>query len=776
MHLYADLERIMKKQPDTYLEVDPWKLVEKGFHSDRSRVSESLFSQSNEYLGIRGFFEEGYGGDRLPGLYLNGLFEEKLEENSSYKGISNRLSFMVNTVDWLYFRFSIDGEILDLSQSAFDDFCRFLDFRTGELIREFLWKTESGRETHCRFARIVSMTEKEITWQSVSFTPLNWSGEIECTTGIDHSLEHEAYEKNYWVKTGSSFDGSKASFKGKTVNTGFHLQASYDLKLPEECSSPFRFEENAVLGHHFVLPVKKGEESHLEKVTRILFARGNAPVRDGDSLSPVHLSYSDALEGNRLYWKKIWDLSDIEIGGDPINQQGIRFCIFQLAQTYSGNSKGANIGAKGLTGEAYNGNAFWDTETYCLPFYLFNNRTAARSLLEYRYNTLEQAKHRAADLDCRGACYPVATLDGTESCTLWQHASLQFQPSTAVVFAVQHYMNMTDDRSFLLDMGLEIVLEVCRFLASRVQWSPGKEQYGFYGVMGPDEFQVMVNNNCYTNYMAVRSFEYGLELLETIKISDPEALRSVKEKILLKDSEVEQWKNMAEKMFVPYDGETQLFEQHEGFFDLPHIEIGDIPIEDFPLYHSWAYDRIYRNDMIKQPDVLMFMLLYNQSFTRAQKVANYDYYEPRCIHESSLSPSVHSILALELEKYDEALDFFRFATRIDLDNYNRNTREGLHMTAIAAAWMNIVYGFAGFRSDGPIPVLDPVLPESWTSLKLNLRIGGSLLLISISPMTTEVRVSEGEPVEIVLRGAKTLIDSRGTVLSTRIAQGREVPA
>ncbi|MGB8983038.1 MAG: glycosyl hydrolase family 65 protein, partial [Anaerolineales bacterium] len=431
-------------------------------------------------------------------------------------------------------------------------------------------------------------------------------------------------------------------------------------------------------------------------------------------------------------------------------QQGIRFCIFQMQQTYRGAIDGANIGAKGLTGEAYNGNAFWDTETYCLPFYLFSNPAAAKSLIDFRYRTLPQALARAKDLDCEGACYPVATIDGTESCTLWQHASLQFQPTTAVAYAIWHYVNVTGDTAFLQAEGAQMLIAICRFLASRGQWS-AKGQFGYYAVMGPDEFQMMVNNNAYTNYMARRTFEFTLQTLEGLDLA----------KLGCSPAELETWRNMAEKMFIPYDAATGLYEQHEGFFNLPHIDIDAIPVEDFPLYHHWSYDRIYRNDMIKQPDVLMFMFLYNQSFSLEEKRANYDYYEPRCIHESSLSPSVHSILASELGRHREAFDFFRFATRIDLDNYNRNTGEGIHTTSIAAAWMNIVYGFGGMRSDGDVLSFNPSIPSHWQGYSFQVCYRGSILRVEVSQTEAVIRVREGGAVKIKIGGREMEVNRQG---------------
>ena len=465
--------------------------------------------------------------------------------------------------------------------------------------------------------------------------------------------------------------------------------------------------------------------------------------------------FAKSLNENINYFNDLWELSDIEIDGDDKNQQGIRYCIFQLAQTYHGYSKDNNIGAKGLTGEAYSGHAFWDSETYCLPYYLFTNQTASKNLLMFRYNTLHLAKERAKMLDCTGACFPVATRNGEEACNLWQHASLQFQPSTAVMYAIYHYMNLYDDKHFMQEYGLEMVVEIAKFLLSRGDYNQDKSKFSFYNVMGPDEFQMMVNHNTYTNFMAKKTFDYLINLYES-SVYD---FKKIEAKCDIEMANfIDTLKDVSNKMVILYDEKSQLFEQHDGFFDLPHIDIHSIDEKDFPLYSSWSYDRIYRNDMIKQPDVLMFMFLYNSDFTFEQKKNNYEYYEPRCIHESSLSPSIHSILACELNKLDEAKNFFEFATRLDLDDYNNNTKEGIHTTSIAAAWMNIVYGFGGLRSDREILKLNPSILPEWNYYSFKIKYHNSLLKVKVDKKYVEINLT-GQPVEIQIYDKKYLISS-----------------
>ena len=745
----------MAKVADKYLVVDPWKLIEEGFHSDRSEVSESLFSLANEHQGVRGFFEEGYSGKSLIGAYLNGIYEERFTEGMAYKGISNRLAFMVNTVNWLYTRIEVDGEPLDLAKSKFSEFHRELDFRSGELRREFIWKTGTGKKLKVVFQRLLSMDVKELACQQIRITPLNFSGKVTLTLGLDFSIPHRTFNQNFW----DCMRKENNALLCVTKNIKHRLFAGMKVYAEAE-QTPIEAEK--FVGVRLRVDVVQDRESVVGKSVALYSERNPAQALDeawerGTSILQTSAKkYDEVLECNRAYWTDFWAKSDITIDGDADTQQGIRFCIFQMQQTYRGVIDGANIGAKGLTGEAYNGNAFWDTETYCLPFYLFSNPKAAKALLEFRYKTLPQAMARAKDLDCEGACFPIATSDGTESCTLWQHASLQFQPTTAVAYGIWHYAHVTGDTAFLNAEGAELLVQICRFLATRGQWS-AKGKFGYYAVMGPDEFQMMVNNNAYTNYMAKRTFEFALEVLSPLAQRE----RGRGEGEIPSQAELETWREISEKMFIPYDPETKLYEQHEGFFNLPHIDVDAIPVEDFPLYHHWSYDRIYRNDMIKQPDVLMFMLLHNQSFSLEEKRANYDYYEPRCIHESSLSPSVHSILASELGRHQEAFDFFHFATRIDLDNYNRNTHEGIHTTSIAAAWMNIVYGFGGMRSDGELLLFNPSIPAHWNGYSFQVTYHGSVIRVEVSQSKAIFRVTDGESVTVKVHGQVMEINREG---------------
>lgn len=764
----------MPKIADKYLQVDPWKVVEEGFDAERNRLSESIFSLGNEYMGVRGYPEEGYSGDMLLGSYFNGLFEES-PVTAHYKGIIKSLRFMVNAVDWLHTRITLDGKTLDLAKSKFSGFRREVDFRTGVYTREFVWHSAGGKDLKLTFERLVSMKVSHLGAQRITLEPLNFSGTVSVRTGLDLAVLHEDQGRHYWqVQKQGEGAGKIAGLLGVTANTGNRLFSAFHVEATEMVDSKL-VKTESYIGRELVLALEQGKPTQIDKLVVNVAEKDHSKSTDdlwqrGMELAAtvVHGGYDTVAADQRSYWDQVWSDSDIAIEGDPENQQGIRFCIFQLYQTYHGDNPGFNIGAKGLTGEAYRGLAFWDTESYCLPFYIFNNPKAARSLLEFRYKSLPEALKRAKELDCEGAFYPIATIDGTESCDLWQHSNLQLHVGTAVAYGLRHYARITGDTAFLYEKGAEMLIQISRFYATRGQWGSQTGLYGYYGVMGPDEFQLMVNNNCYINLMAKKLFEYTLEVLSAMQTEAAEAYRELEARLELTTEEQEDWRNKARHMKIPQDERTGVYEEHDGFFDLPHLDIHSIPVTEFPLYSHWSYDRLYRYDMIKQPDVLMFMFLYSSEFTAQEKQANYDYYEPRCIHESSLSPSIHSILAAEIGRSDEAYRFFEFATRLDLDNYNRNTREGLHTTSIAAAWMNIVYGFGGMRSDGDQLMLNPSIPERWNSYRFPVTYRGTKLLVEVDQERVSIQASGGT-VEIMLYGESCVIGEAGVQVPVRKA-------
>ena len=753
----------MGKIATKYLTTHPRKIIEEGLHKDRIQVSESLFCISNEFCGVRNSFEEGSSfKNTLIGSYFNGIYDySKQEHPTGYNGIVKFGHFMINAVNYFKVKIIVDGERVDLNKNTIEGFYRELDLDSGLVTRKFTLLTRMNKKISFSFERLLSMEEVQLAFQRITISSSD-DAEVSISFMVDNKVIQWGHDLHWVEQRKIHID----NVIGLAANTMKSNQSTLSLsKVVNDQDFEPTYSEGKMfnsLDYNF----------RLVSGTPITFTRfvGNVINRESTDLrgmeeealslvnSSSHRGFSVFLAANIEYFKRVYQRSDIVIEGNDEDQQGIRYCIFMLESTYHGYSPHDNIGAKGLTGEAYSGHAFWDSETYCLPYYLFTNMEAARSLLLFRYNTLPEAKDRARQLDCRGACYPIATLNGTEGAQLWQHASTQFQPTTSVVYALYHYFQLSHDVQFIRDYGLEICFEATRFLLDRGQWDQTGKYFGFFGVMGPDEFKLMVNHNVYTNYMAKFVFDFTLEMVQ--KVGNASLLNKILSKCRLDKSIIGEMKLASKKMKILYNPKTHLYEQNEGFYKLPHIDIHSIPQEDFPLYHSWTYDRIYRYDMIKQPDVLMFIFLFMSKFSVADKKANYDYYEPRCIHESSLSPSIHSIFATELGYHNAAQDFFSFASRLDLDDYNRNTREGLHMTSIAAAWMNIVYGFGGMRSDGDILELNPVLPAKWKSYSFSIVYKDAQLKVKVKDSLLTITNTNRIPVDIKVCGKIVTIKDR----------------
>jgi len=733
----------MAKEAKQYFIINPWQVIEKGFEPGQGRVAESIFSLGNEYMGVRGQFDEAYTGDKLIGCYYNGVFEEKpITYAEHFKGLSQRCCFMVNANNWLYTRIKANGEELDLAKVKVKRFVRTLNMKTGILTRAFVWQG-----IKLTFERFVSMECHQISGQKITFEPLSFTGKIQLTSGIDFSPVHEEEGRNFWEcsQKGKEFIECRTQHSQQSIYSAFRTNLKptghiYDEKLT---ASEYEFDLAKPVTFEKVVYnlVRRSEPNQAEKL--------------------LTKSYHDYRDGHIRYWKNMWDASDIVIEGDEENQQGVRFCIFNLHQTYHGEDGRLNVGAKGLTGEKYSGWTFWDSETYCLPFYMFNNPQAAKNLLMYRYNTLPQALERAVEQDCKGACYPMVTIDGTESCGVWQHGNLEIHVTAAVAYGVWHYVTNCGDTKFLHDYGIELLLQTSRYFASRGGWSPKTGEFGFWGVMGPDEFHMMVHNNVYTNYLVKKMFEYTLQVVEEMKREAPEKL--LRHKFTKK--ELNDWELMARKMRINFDPVTLLYEQHDGYYDLPEVDVKAIPADRVPVYKYWAYDSIFRCNMIKQPDVLLLQFFFSHDFPLECKKANYDYYEPRCSHESSLSPAIHSIMAAEIGNHKQAYDYARHGSRLDLDDYNRNAHQGLHVTSMAAAWMNVVYGFGGMRSDSKTLSFKPTLPRQWKKYSFKLLLKNRVLTVTVEKGKARFKLNAGRA-KIFVNDQEYTVSVKGTSVRT----------
>lgn len=475
----------------------------------------------------------------------------------------------------------------------------------------------------------------------------------------------------------------------------------------------------------------------------------------------------------------MWEQLDVRIVGDDAAQQGVRFCIFQLAGTYMGLDPYLNVAPKGHTGENYDGRTFWDSESYCFPFYLLTNPNAARGLIEYRYNGLDAARARAKELSYDGAMYPMTTIDGTEDCSVWEFSLLEIHINSTIAYVVYLYANTTGDDDFLYSMGAEMLAEIARFWVSRSKFIPSKNGYGIYRVIGPDEWQQFVNNNFYTNFMAKWVLEYSAEVIEKTKLQAPEKYAQLKAKIDLKEDEVEKWLEVADKMILNYDSKLDVFVQDDMFLSLEPICREQLSMKhDIPVERNWSVEKYLRIQMAKQPDVLLAMFLLGDKFTHQEKVNNYRFYEQRTAHGSSLSPCIHSILACDVERYEQAYDYYQWAARLDLDDRNNNTHEGLHISSMAGSWLNIICGFGGMKYSGSCLEFAPVLPGAWESYSFRFVYRQSILEVAVDQKQVKCKTVSGPAVKIKIYGNDIEVDNAGVSFEQqdKIAQSPKLQA
>jgi maltose phosphorylase len=447
------------------------------------------------------------------------------------------------------------------------------------------------------------------------------------------------------------------------------------------------------------------------------------------------VGYDGLLQSHVNAWSKVWEMADIVIEGDDEAQQGIRFNIFHLNQTYTGSDARLNIGPKGFTGEKYGGSTYWDTEAYCIPFYMATkNQEVARQLLNYRHVQLERAIENAAKLGFKNgaALYPMVTMNGEECHNEWEITFEEIHRNGAIAYAIYNYTRYTGDDSYVMEKGWEVLLGIARFWAQRVHWSEHKALYVMHGVTGPNEYENNVNNNWYTSYIAMWCLKYTSEVMNHLRQNDPSAFAQCCLKWQLDwEEESSQWEDIVGKMYLPQQEGSSIFLQQDGFLDKVLMSASELDSAERPINQHWSWDRILRSCFIKQADVLQGIYFFEEDFDLATIKANFDFYEPMTVHESSLSPCVHSILAAKLGYEEKAVEMYMRTSRLDLDDYNHDAHEGLHITSMAGTWMAIVQGFGGMRVKEDQLVFQPMLPQQWKRFQFRVNHRGVIKEVTV---------------------------------------------
>ena len=704
--------------------MNTWNIIIEGFNKADITKHESIFSLGNGAMGMRANFEEDYTGDTLQGSYIGGVYyPDKTRVGWWKNGYPEYFAKVLNAPNWIGLHIKINGELLDLNTCLeVKNFRRQLNMKEGWYERSFTAMLPNQQEIQVKVLRFLSLRYDELGALRYEITPLTTEATIEIESYLDSGIKNSDanWDERFWNTLEISSEDNFATILAETKKTGFkvHTFMQNQLFIDNKALniSPKENKKENYIGLQYEVKVKQNQTFRIEKYG------GYSISNDYSTLSKSIALFDSLLEKQKEDWATIWETSDIVIEGDEKAQQGIRFNIFQLNQTYSGKYAHLNIGPKGFTGEKYGGSTYWDTEAYCLPFYMATKGAeVARNLLMYRYNQLDKAIENAEKLGFTGgaALYPMVTMNGEECHNEWEITFEEIHRNGAIAFAIYNYTRYTGDESYLKDYGIEVLIAIARFWTQRVSFSEEKQKYVILGVTGPNEYENNINNNFYTNYLASWCLRYAAEQVTTLQKED------------ITKEETQQWLHIAQNIYFPYSEKYGVYLQQDGFLDKDLKPVSAIPAGERPLNQHWSWDRILRSPYIKQADTLQGFYFFEDHFTKEELQRHYEFYEPFTVHESSLSPCVHSVLASALGKTDEAYTLYLRTARLDLDDYNKEVHEGLHITSMAGTWLSIVEGFAGMRVKSGKLHFTPRLPKHWKNLSFKVIFQGEIKEIKL---------------------------------------------
>jgi len=761
-----------------YIKPDNWSIIEEGFDAERVKSSESLFSIGNGAMGQRANFEETYTGPTFQGSYIAGIYyPDKTKVGWWKNGYPEYFAKVLNAPNWIGIDIEINGENFDLNScKEIKNFRRELNMKEGWYHRSFEATLQNGTAIAVNVRRFVSIEQDEAGFINYEITPLNKEATIVYKPYIDAGVHNEDanWEEKFWEPLDVKHSDNEAFVTARTFKTHFNVTTFMHNSIWINGKNQDLDTESIDKNHEkiqfaYTVTVLQGQTSAIRKIggyTVSLNHEDTFAAAQQVIVSTFAKGYEQSLEQQSIAWDKIWEMSDITIDGDVKAQQGIRFNIFQLNQTYLGKDSRLNIGPKGFTGEKYGGSTYWDTEAYCIPFYMATkDQQVARNLLTYRYNQLDKAIENAAKLGFTNgaALYPMVTMNGEECHNEWEITFEEIHRNGAIAFAIFNYYRFTGDYSYIPEKGLEVLIAIARFWHQRATYSTHKNQFMVLGVTGPNEYENNVNNNFYTNYLAKWCIDYTIEQIEKTKKEYSADHSRILSKVNLEDSEIAQWKNVADNMYFPYSEEQDVYLQQDGFLDKDLVKASDLDHSQRPINQKWSWDRILRSPYIKQADVLQCFYFFEDHFTTTQLERHFNFYEPFTVHESSLSPCVHSIQAAVLGKMDMAYTFYLRTSRLDLDDYNKEVEEGCHITSMAGTWMSIVEGFGGMRIKNDTLHFEPRIPEQWDAYSFKINFRNQILKVAVHPTETRFSIEGGNEIKVVVNGKEITVEPNSLV-------------
>ena len=762
-----------------YIKHNEWQIIEEGFDPHLNKISESIFSIGNGRIGQRANFEENYTGETLQGNYVAGVYyPDKTRVGWWKNGYPEYFAKVLNATNWIGLNITINGEVLDLNTCKVLDFSRVLDMKLGTLTRKFTAELKNGNVVEVESVRFCSILDDEAGAIKYTITPKNFDGKIAVESYLDGDVKNQDsnYDEKFWNEVTAKQEAGFALLTLETKKTAFWVSSAIytaifqddkDLGLKPSFASKEKY-----VSQNFEVDVKQNEAITIFKYAVNLSSENHEKdAIEVNAISKlkevVAKGFDQMLSEQAEAWAAKWQNGDVIIEGDVAAQQAIRFNIFQLHQTYTGEDARLNIGPKGFTGEKYGGSTYWDTEAYCLPFYLATApQQVAENLLIYRYKHLEKAIENAEKLGFKNgaALYPMVTINGEECHNEWEITFEEIHRNGAIAFAIFNYIRYTGENKYLAEYGLEVLIGIARFWAQRVNWSIDKEKYVMLGVTGPNEYENNINNNWYTSTIATWCLKYTIEAIDIVKQNDAARLNQIVAKTKFNSVEEQKhWQEIIDKMFYPTDEKLGIFLQQDGYLDKEQVLVKDLPATDRPLNQKWSWDRILRSCFIKQADVLQGIYFFEEDYDLETIRRNYDFYEPRTVHESSLSPCVHAIIAAKLGDLDRAYEFYLRTSRLDLDDYNNDTEDGLHITSMAGTWLSVVEGFGGMRVKNNQLSLLPVLPKNWQSYSFKIGFRKAIITVKFDGKTVILSNESEHALDLNVFGKEEHLEANGTL-------------
>ncbi|MST33802.1 family 65 glycosyl hydrolase [Acidimicrobiaceae bacterium USS-CC1] len=732
-------------------EPEQWQVREEGLHLERLAQSESVFALGNGHIGVRGNLDEGepYG---LPGTYLNGFFESRpLPYAEAGYGYPEAGQTVVDVTNGKLIRLLVDDEPFDVRYGQVDDHERVLDLRAGVLRRDVRWTSPGGSRVRVCSTRMVSLVQRAV--MAIEYVVEAVEADVRVVVQSELVANEEVPVPTGDPRVAVALDRPLEALDVRAHDNGVHLvhrtrrskltMAAHMDHLwdgPEDTSVESTVYED-VGRTTFIAVVGVGRPLRIVKFVTYGWSSGRTVPALRDQVGAAaagarHTGWEGLLDEQRRYLDAFWERSDVRVEGDGEIQQAVRFALFQILQAGARSEQRA-IPAKGLTGPGYDGHAFWDTEIFVLPVLTYSEPHSAADALRWRQSILPAARARARALRLSGAVFPWRTIGGEECSAYWPAGSAALHIGADVADAARRYVQATGDADFERDTATELYVETARVWMSAGFFDEAGA-YRIDGVTGPDEYSALADNNVYTNLMAARNLQLAADAVERHQ--------AVRNRLQVAPEEVVTWRRAAAAIHVPWDEDLGIHPQSEGFTDHERWDFSLTGAEEYPLMLHYPYLQLYRKQVVKQADLVLAMLLRGDRFSAAQKVANFAYYEGITVRDSSLSAAIQCILAAETGHLDLAYDYWGEAALMDLHDLERNTRDGLHLAALAGAWLGAVFGFGGMRDHGPGLLFRPRLPTALRSLGFTIFWHGGKLAVEVDGDAARYRWDDSKAV------------------------------